>query len=96
MKPSEHTTSEPLGATLHLISSWVTILYLVHQRLAPLFARPEVHQHALLYLQALLSDLPRKNGWQLPRPDSPVPTASNACFRVPSGITRLSAIPCAA
>jgi SRSO17 transposase len=37
----------------------------LHQRLAPRFARPEVHQHALLYLQAILSDIPRKNGWQI-------------------------------
>jgi SRSO17 transposase len=65
---------------LHLISSWVTILYLVHQRLAPLFARPEVHQHALLYLQALLSDLPRKNGWQI---------AEQARLARPYGIQRL-------
>ena len=65
MKPLEHTTSEPLGPTLRLISSWVTHLHLLHQRLAPLFARPEVHHHALLYLQALLSDIPRKNGWQI-------------------------------
>ncbi len=65
MKPLEHTTSEPLGPTLRLISCWVTHLHLLHQRLAPLFARPEVHHHALLYLQALLSDIPRKNGWQI-------------------------------
>jgi hypothetical protein len=37
----------------------------VHQRLAPYFARPEAHQHALLDLQAILSDIPRKNGWQI-------------------------------
>ncbi|GAC1393201.1 MAG: IS701 family transposase [Ktedonobacteraceae bacterium] len=80
MKPSEHSTSEPLGATLHLISCWVTILHLVHQRLAPLFARPEVHQHALLYLQALLSDIPRKNGWQI---------AEQARLAYPYGIQRL-------
>lgn len=80
MKPSEHTTSEPLGSTLHLISSWVMSLHLLHERLAPLFARPEVHQHALLYLQALLSDLPRKNGWQI---------AEQARLAHPYGIQRL-------
>jgi SRSO17 transposase len=36
-----------------------------HQQLAPRFARPEVHHRALLYLQAILSDIPRKNGWQI-------------------------------
>lgn len=65
MKPSEHTTSQAFGPTLRLISSWVMNLSLLHQHLVPLFARPEVHHHALLYLQALLSDIPRKNGWQI-------------------------------
>jgi SRSO17 transposase len=37
----------------------------VHARLRPHFARPEAHQHALRYLQAILSDIPRKNGWQI-------------------------------
>lgn len=80
MKPSEHTTSESLGPTLHLISSWVTSLHLLHERLMPLFARPEVHHHALLYLQALLSDIPRKNGWQI---------AEQARLAHPYGMQRL-------
>lgn len=80
MKLSEHTTSQACGPTVRLISGWVTSLYLVHQRLAPLFARPEVHQHALLYLQALLSDIPRKNGWQI---------AEQARLARPYGIQRL-------
>ncbi len=80
MKPLEHTTSEPLGSTVHLISSWVMSLHLLHERLAPLFARPEVHQHAHLYLQALLSDIPRKNGWQI---------AEQARLAHPYGIQRL-------
>ncbi len=42
----------------------MSLLHL-HQRLRPRFARPEVRQHVLLYLQALLSDIPRKNGWQI-------------------------------
>jgi SRSO17 transposase len=37
----------------------------LHQRLAPYFARPQVRQHALGYLQAIMSDIPRKNGWQI-------------------------------
>jgi SRSO17 transposase len=65
MKPSEHTTSASWEPTLRLIGSWVMNLHLLHERLQPLFARPAVHHHALLYLQALLSDLPRKNGWQI-------------------------------
>ena len=40
-------------------------MHQLHARLRPFFARPEVHQQALRYLQAVLSDVPRKNGWQL-------------------------------
>lgn len=80
MKPSEHTTSDPLEPMMRLIGSWVLSLHLLHQRLAPLFARPEVHHHALLYLQALLSDIPRKNGWQI---------AEQAREAHPYGIQRL-------
>ncbi len=65
MKHSQHTTQEPVGPSLGTIGTWVMSLYLLHQRLAPHFARPEVRQHALLYLQAILSDIPRKNGWQI-------------------------------
>ncbi|HZR41880.1 MAG TPA: IS701 family transposase [Ktedonobacteraceae bacterium] len=37
----------------------------VHALIAPYFARPETRLRALAYLQAILSDLPRKNGWQI-------------------------------
>ncbi len=37
----------------------------LHQRLGPHFARPEPRRHALLYLQAIVSEIPRKNGWQI-------------------------------
>ncbi|MFL5704277.1 MAG: IS701 family transposase [Ktedonobacteraceae bacterium] len=47
------------------MGSWLQSLLHLHQRLSPHFARPEVRQHTLLYLQALLSDIPRKNGWQI-------------------------------
>lgn len=80
MTSDEHITSAPVGSTVHLISSWVTSLHVLHELLTPLFARPEVHHHALLYLQALLSDLPRKNGWQI---------AEQARQNHPYGIQRL-------
>ncbi|HEX3643460.1 MAG TPA: hypothetical protein VHV10_19410, partial [Ktedonobacteraceae bacterium] len=44
---------------------WLESLFHLHQRLRPRFARPEVHQRVLLYLQAILSDIPRENGWQI-------------------------------
>ena len=65
MKHPEHTTPVPLGPTLGEISRWHEHLRQVHARLRPHFARPEAHQHALRYLQAVLSDIPRKNGWQI-------------------------------
>ena len=65
MKPSQHTTSAPAGPNLPEISGWYQRLQQLQSRLRPHFARPEVHQHALRYLQAVLSDVPRKNSWQI-------------------------------
>ena len=65
MKPPQHTTSVQAGPTLREISRWHDHLRELHARLRPHFARPEVHQQALRYLQAVLSDVPRKNGWQI-------------------------------
>jgi hypothetical protein len=65
MKPPQHTIPAQAGPTLRQISTWHEWLRQVHARLRPHFARPEAHQHALRYLQAVLSDIPRKNGWQI-------------------------------
>src|SRR5437868_10655242 len=65
MKQPQHTALGQAGPNLAAIGAWALSLRQVQQRLAPHFARPEVRQHALLYLQALLSDIPRKNGWQI-------------------------------
>lgn len=65
MKYAQHTTSEQAGPSLGEMGSWFQSLLHLHQRLSPRFARPEVHLHALLYLQAVLNDIPRKNGWQI-------------------------------
>src|SRR5258708_22284031 len=80
MKPPQHTTPAPSGPTLREISRWHEHLRQLHARLRPHFARPEVHQHALCYLQAVLSDVPRKNGWQI---------AEQARQASPYGIQRL-------
>jgi SRSO17 transposase len=47
------------------MSQWPQQLRELHARLRPHFARPEVHEHALLYLQAILSEIARKNCWQI-------------------------------
>jgi SRSO17 transposase len=65
MKYSHHSTDPQEGPTPEQIAGWSLTLRQWQSRLAPLFARPEVLEHALLYLQAILSDLPRKNGWQI-------------------------------
>lgn len=65
MKCFQCTTSEQIEHALRQICGWPGRLQLLHERLRPYFARPEAFEHALLYLQALLSDIPRKNGWQI-------------------------------
>jgi len=82
MKPPEHTTSEVVGPSLREISSWHEHLRRLHARLRPHFARPEVHQRTWRYLQAVLSDVPRKNGWQI---------AEQAREAHPYGVQRLLA-----
>ena len=80
MKHSQHTTPAQAGPSLGEMGRWPLTLRQLHERLAPHFARPEPRRHALLYLQAVLSDIPRKNGWQI---------AQQAKELRPSGIQRL-------
>lgn len=82
MKSFQHTTSASCEPTMSTIGTWSMRLHLLHQQLAPHFARPETHQHALRYLQAVISDVPRKNGWQI---------AEQAQYDRPYGIQRLLA-----
>ncbi len=65
MKHPHHTTPDEAGPTLGAIGSWPLSLIQLHERLSPHFARPEPRRLSLLYLQAILSDIPRKNGWQI-------------------------------
>lgn len=65
MKPQHRTTWDDAEPSLQEIGSWPLALIHLHQRLASRFARPEPRRHALLYLQAIISDIPRKNGWQI-------------------------------
>lgn len=65
MKPLHHTTDHEIGPSLQEIGRWPLALIQLHQRLAPYFARPEPRQHALLYLQAIISEIKRKNSWQI-------------------------------
>src|SRR5258708_3138085 len=80
MKSSHYTTSEQAEHLLTEISRWPGGLRELHERLRPRFGRPEAFQHALLSLQAILSEIPRKNGWQI---------AEHARLARPYGIQRL-------
>ena len=65
MKQENNTTSDEIRPTLKEIGGWMVQLHQLHQRIAPRFARPEPRHRALLYLQAILSEIPRKNSWQV-------------------------------
>ncbi len=65
MKPPHHTTWDDARPSLQEIGSWPLALIRLHQRLTSYFARPEPRHHALLYLQAIVSEIPRKNSWQI-------------------------------
>src|SRR5258707_3759578 len=80
MKSSQYPTSEQAEHLLSEISRWPGRLRELHERLRPRFARPEAFQHALRYLQAILSEIPRKNGWQI---------AEHARLARPYGMQRL-------
>lgn len=55
--------AEPLTAAD--VRTWGEQLNCVSDRIGYRFGRPEIRQRAHVYLQALLSNIPRKNGWQL-------------------------------
>lgn len=80
MKPSHDTISSSIQASD--LVHWQEHLHLLHQRLRPYFARPEPFQRALRFCKALLSEVPRKNGWQV---------AEHAREATPYGMQRLLA-----
>src|SRR5579859_4005749 len=65
MKQDHHTTRTGKATTPADVCRWVQALFRLHARIAPRFARPEPRRRALAYLQGILSDTARKNGWQL-------------------------------
>jgi|SRR5436305_1639473 len=76
----QHDTTEEIRPSIKEMNQWRLTLEQLHQRIAPRFARPEPRHHALLYLKAILSEIPRKNGWQI---------AEHAHQRRPYGMQRL-------
>lgn len=65
MNQDQHTTPTQVTPTLATIGQWAMTLQHLHGRLRPYFVRSEPLEHARLYLQAILAEIPRKNGWQI-------------------------------
>jgi SRSO17 transposase len=80
MKPNQHTIPPATATTPADVCRWVQALFHLHARIAARFARAEPRRRALAYLQGLLSDTSRKNGWQL---------AEHAREARPDGMQRL-------
>jgi SRSO17 transposase len=77
---SHPTIAQESKTTITDVVRWNQELERLHARMAPYFARPEPRQRALAYLQAILSEVPRKNGWQI---------AEHAREARPDGMQRL-------
>jgi len=65
VKHHQHITPVEANTTPTQVVQWAQALTHLHARIAPRFARPEPRRRALKYLQGILSDISRKNGWQL-------------------------------
>jgi SRSO17 transposase len=80
MKQNQHITFNGPRTTPTDVCRWAQELVRLHARLAPRFVRPEPRRRMLAYLQGILSDTSRKNGWQL---------AEHAREARPDGMQRL-------
>jgi hypothetical protein len=80
MKPDQESTLDGVKTTLSQVAGWAQALTVLHGRIAPRFARPQPRRRALSYLQGVLSEIERKNGWQL---------AEHAGEATPYGMQRL-------
>jgi SRSO17 transposase len=65
MKHHIPTIPQPSKITMTDVLRWTQQVERLHARLAPRFARPEPHRRALAFLQGILGDTQRKNGWHL-------------------------------
>jgi SRSO17 transposase len=80
MKHEHLTTQNEAPTTTTDVVRWVKNLTELHDRIAPHFARPEPRCRALAYLQGVMSEVERRNGWQL---------AEQAREATPYGMQRL-------
>jgi SRSO17 transposase len=68
------------ASEINEVSAWAAALDALHERIAGRFLRAEPRRRVLAYLQGLLGEVPRKNGWQL---------AEHAGELTPDGMQRL-------
>src|SRR5437667_2073274 len=80
MKPFQDTTPSEARTSTQQIVQWVQALIDLHTRIVPRFPRTEPRHRALAYLQGVMSEIRRKNGWQL---------AEHAREATPYGMQRL-------
>jgi SRSO17 transposase len=80
MPHDQHIMPRLQATTLAQVCRWALELFHLHARIAPRFARPEPRRRALAYLQGILSETERKNGWHL---------AEHAREARPDGMQRL-------
>jgi len=80
VKHMQHITLSGTRTTTADVGRWVQSLFRLQARIAPRFARSEPRRRVLAYLQGILSDTARKNGWQL---------AEHAREARPDGMQRL-------
>jgi SRSO17 transposase len=82
MKQNQHITFNGPQTTPTDVCRWAQKLVRLHARIARRFARAEPRRRALAYLQGIVSETERKNGWQL---------AEHAREARPDGMQRLLA-----
>src|SRR5712664_4536134 len=80
MKQAQQITSMGPKTTFVEVWRWGQELERLHARIAPRFARPEPRRRALAFLKGIVSNVERKNGWQL---------AEHAGESRPDGMQRL-------
>ena len=80
MKQNQHSILAGPRTTAVEVCRWAQELVRLHARIGPRFARPEPRLRVLAYLQGILSETERKNGWQL---------AEHAGETRPDGMQRL-------
>jgi SRSO17 transposase len=86
MKQNQYSTYSATRTTSVEVCRWAQGLFDLHARIAPRFIRPEPRRRALAYLQGIVSETSRKNGWHLAehageaRPDGMQRLLSNAVW----------------